>query len=48
MLYERIHSSVCLWFYAMSLLFFRTDPHLPDMPIVYASDEFLKLTGAQN
>ncbi|KAJ0038399.1 hypothetical protein Pint_23153 [Pistacia integerrima] len=23
----------------------RTDPHLPDMPIVYASDAFLKLTG---
>nr|AML79567.1 putative LOV domain-containing protein [Chrysobalanus icaco] len=25
--------------------FVLTDPHLPDMPIVYASDEFLKLTG---
>ncbi|XP_020097605.1 protein TWIN LOV 1 isoform X2 [Ananas comosus] len=24
---------------------FRTDPHLPDMPIVYASDAFLTLTG---
>lgn len=24
----------------------RTDPHLPGMPIVYASDAFLKLTGA--
>nr|AML77403.1 putative LOV domain-containing protein [Quassia amara] len=24
---------------------FRTDPHLVDMPIVYASDAFLKLTG---
>ncbi|KAL2510185.1 Protein TWIN LOV 1 [Forsythia ovata] len=23
----------------------RTDPHLPDMPIVYASEAFLKLTG---
>jgi PAS domain S-box-containing protein len=23
----------------------RTDPHLPDMPIVYASDAFLRLTG---
>nr|AML76538.1 putative LOV domain-containing protein [Gyrocarpus americanus] len=23
----------------------RTDPYLPDMPIVYASDAFLKLTG---
>lgn len=23
----------------------RTDPHLPDMPIVYASDAFFKLTG---
>lgn len=23
----------------------RTDPHLPDLPIVYASDAFLKLTG---
>ncbi|KAL5761866.1 hypothetical protein ACOSP7_018130 [Xanthoceras sorbifolium] len=25
--------------------FVLTDPHLPDMPIVYASDAFLKLTG---
>ncbi|XP_038893298.1 protein TWIN LOV 1 isoform X3 [Benincasa hispida] len=25
--------------------FVLTDPNLPDMPIVYASDEFLKLTG---
>nr|AML78662.1 putative LOV domain-containing protein [Ilex paraguariensis] len=25
--------------------FVLTDPHLPDMPIVYASDGFLKLTG---
>nr|AML78105.1 putative LOV domain-containing protein [Hydrocotyle umbellata] len=25
--------------------FILTDPHLPDMPIVYASDAFLKLTG---
>ncbi|XP_010925389.1 protein TWIN LOV 1 isoform X2 [Elaeis guineensis] len=25
--------------------FVLTDPHLPDMPIVYASDEFLSLTG---
>ncbi|XP_022151129.1 protein TWIN LOV 1 isoform X2 [Momordica charantia] len=25
--------------------FVLTDPHLPDMPIVYASDEFLKVTG---
>nr|AML79281.1 putative LOV domain-containing protein [Heliconia sp. BC-2016] len=25
--------------------FVLTDPHLPDMPIVYASDEFLGLTG---
>ena len=24
----------------------RTNPHLPDMPIVYASDDFLKLTGS--
>ena len=24
----------------------RIDPHLPGMPIVYASDAFLKLTGA--
>jgi hypothetical protein len=23
----------------------RTNPHLPDMPIVYASDAFMKLTG---
>lgn len=23
----------------------RTDPHLPDMPIVYASEAFFKLTG---
>ena len=23
----------------------RTNPHLPDMPIVYASDAFLNLTG---
>nr|AML77687.1 putative LOV domain-containing protein [Lathyrus sativus] len=23
----------------------RTNPHLPDMPIVYASDTFMKLTG---
>ncbi|KAG8663246.1 protein TWIN LOV 1-like [Manihot esculenta] len=23
----------------------RTEPHLPDMPIVYASDAFLELTG---
>ncbi|XP_010915170.2 protein TWIN LOV 1 [Elaeis guineensis] len=25
--------------------FVLTDPHLPDMPIIYASDEFLSLTG---
>lgn len=24
----------------------RTNPHLPDMPIVYASDAFMKLTGS--
>lgn len=24
---------------------FRSDPHLPGMPIVYASDGFLSLTG---
>lgn len=26
----------------------RTDPHKSDMPIVYASDAFLNLTGAHN
>jgi len=25
----------------------RTNPHLPDMPIVYASDAFMKLTGTK-
>ena len=31
--------------YCELLLPCRTDPHLNDMPIVYASDAFVKLTG---
>lgn len=27
------------------LLLCRTDPHVSDMPIVYASDAFVQLTG---
>lgn len=36
-----------LCFFNMLLSHCRTDPRLPDMPIVYASDAFLRLTGAQ-
>ena len=37
------------WRLLISLLVFlrRIDPHLPNMPVVYASDAFLKLTGSQ-
>lgn len=39
---------LCAFAPYMCLCICRTDPHLPDMPIVYASDAFLKLTGAQS
>ncbi|PKA59013.1 Protein TWIN LOV 1 [Apostasia shenzhenica] len=38
-------SSLCTSLGRIKQSFVLTDPHLPDMPIVYASDAFLSLTG---
>ncbi|XP_031284236.1 protein TWIN LOV 1 isoform X3 [Pistacia vera] len=40
-----INSSLRISLGRIKQSFVLTDPHLPDMPIVYASDAFLKLTG---
>nr|AML79024.1 putative LOV domain-containing protein [Bischofia javanica] len=40
-----INSSLNISLGRIKQSFVLTDPHLPDMPIVYASDGFLKLTG---
>ncbi|GFZ00125.1 PAS/LOV protein B [Actinidia rufa] len=40
-----LSSSLTLSLGRIKQSFVLTDPHLPDMPIVYASDAFLKLTG---
>nr|AML79533.1 putative LOV domain-containing protein [Toxicodendron radicans] len=40
-----INSSLHISLGRIKQSFVLTDPHLPDMPIVYASDAFLKLTG---
>nr|AML78756.1 putative LOV domain-containing protein [Aphanopetalum resinosum] len=40
-----LNSSTILSLGRIKQSFVLTDPHLPDMPIVYASDAFLKLTG---
>ncbi|XP_012091947.1 protein TWIN LOV 1 isoform X2 [Jatropha curcas] len=42
---DLISSSLCISLGRIKQSFVLTDPHLPDMPIVYASDAFLKLTG---
>nr|AML77444.1 putative LOV domain-containing protein [Myriophyllum aquaticum] len=41
----RLSSSITLSLGRIKQSFVLTDPHLPDMPIVYASDAFFKLTG---
>lgn len=43
----KISNAFLLYFCNIFVLACRTDPHLPDVPIVYASDAFLKLTGAK-